>query len=666
MRVLLPEAQKSYGGPGAPAARGMMTVAVFAAIAVVLWFGLGMDRGAILSNDIKAFLWPWAPTYLEKPASGFAVYDPVFQFVPWLQFARGELLAGRLPLWNPHQDGGVPLLGNMISALMSPLSWPALLLGIFPGWNLSLLARVLFALVAAYAWLRDLGRSRPAASLGAVGFALSGSFIAWLGHPHTATVAPVPLVFLFARRVALGGSRRDRIGLAVSTSLVLAGGHPETQMMAAVLAFGVVLVETRRPARLAAAAGTALVGAGLAAPVVFPFLEYFRLCEARLGVDRTLVTLAPRDLLRFLSYQVAGSNPIEGAASISAAVLVLVPFGLSAVRRDRWSFFWAVAAACFLAIVYGSPVSRWLAGHTMTNWTRLLLFMPLALGYLAAAGTDALREKFGGSSPMFTRVVPLLLVGAAALELTAGARGLQARTRVRPLSPITPLIASLQADQDVFRVLPLHSFLAANAATDYGLDDVRGYDALAPAGWRRQRAAIGRFTSARDILEPWNLTPGGGALDFWNVKYLILHPDMAHGADTLREKLGLDLELVYEGPDGSILRNRRVLPRARIVGAPGSVRIDQRLPMRWKLLATLSGPGALLVANPTFPGWKVKVDGRTAPITVAPGSPIELPLPAGRHVVELLYRPASFWLGIAVAAVSLAALIALSRKRSAA
>jgi hypothetical protein len=227
---------------------------------------------------------------------------------------------------------------------------------------------------------------------------------------------------------------------------------------------------------------------------------------------------------------------------------------------------------------------------------------------------------------------------------------------VRPLSPVTPLVAKLQADRGVFRILPLHSFFAANSATDYGFDDLRGYDALAPAGWRRQRAAIGRFTSPRDVLEPWNLAPGERGLNFWNVKYLILHPDAPYGAEALREKWGLDLEEVYSGPDGRILRNRQVLPRARIVGALGTVRIEERLPTRWTLQARLSSPGALLVANPVFPGWRARVDGRTVSIAAAPGSPIEVRLPAGQHEVELSYSPASFWLGLAVAAVSLAAL----------
>jgi hypothetical protein len=175
---------------------------VLAAAGLSLFFLLGMHRGVLLSNDIKSKVWPWAPSYPQRPIVAPALSDPVWQFVPWLEFSRKELLAARVPLWNPHQDGGVPLLGNGISALGSPLSLPALLLGVAHGWNLALLARILVALAGAYLWLRDRGRSSIAASLGALAFALSGSFVAWLEHPHTLAAAPVPFLLLFAGRTA--------------------------------------------------------------------------------------------------------------------------------------------------------------------------------------------------------------------------------------------------------------------------------------------------------------------------------------------------------------------------------------------------------------------------------------------------------------------------------
>src|SRR5262245_30660906 len=132
-----------------------------------------MHRGVLLSSDIKSKRLPWAPFRPQSALQAQALSDPVWQFVPWLGLARRELLAGHLPLWNPHQDGGVPLLGNAQSALLTPLDWPVLLLGAARGWNFSLLARLLLAAAGAFLMLRDFGRSRAASALGAVAFSLS-------------------------------------------------------------------------------------------------------------------------------------------------------------------------------------------------------------------------------------------------------------------------------------------------------------------------------------------------------------------------------------------------------------------------------------------------------------------------------------------------------------
>ncbi len=95
---------------------GIRRAAVLAAGAVVLWFALGMSRGVLLSDAVRGRVWPWAPSYPARALGASGLSDPVWQFAPWAEFAGAELRAGRLPLWNPHQDGGVPLLGNSVSA----------------------------------------------------------------------------------------------------------------------------------------------------------------------------------------------------------------------------------------------------------------------------------------------------------------------------------------------------------------------------------------------------------------------------------------------------------------------------------------------------------------------------------------------------------------------
>ena len=146
------------------------------------------------------------------------------------------------------------------------------------------------------------------------------------------------------------------------------------------------------------------------------------------------------------------------------------------------------------------------------------------------------------------------------------------------------------------------------------------------------------------------------------MKYLLLHPQFAFGAPELNARLGLDLVEVYSGPDGRILVNRRAKPRVRLEGAPGNALLVGRTATRWTMRTESGAPSRLVVANPMFPGWRAKVDGVPASIESKDGDLTQIPVSAGAHDVVLEYRPSSFRLGLAIAA--LGAVLALAARRS--
>ena len=81
---------------------------------------------------------------------------------------------------------------------------------------------------------------------------------------------------------------------------------------------------------------------------------------------------------------------------------------------------------------------------------------------------------------------------------------------------------------------------------------------------------------------------------------------------------------------------------------------------------TAEKDGLLYTSLPYQAGWRAKVDGKDADITVLGGSMIGLELTAGEHEVEIYYVPISFLMGFGISAIGLAVfmvLVALASKK---
>jgi hypothetical protein len=88
-----------------------------------------------------------------------------------------------------------------------------------------------------------------------------------------------------------------------------------------------------------------------------------------------------------------------------------------------------------------------------------------------------------------------------------------------------------------------------------------------------------------------------------------------------------------------------------------------------RIEVTAPAPAILLVRNAYAPGWRATVDGHPAPVFPADYLAQGVPVPPGRHVVELRYRDPLLGYGLAASAAAIfvllatAALVALRRRR---
>jgi hypothetical protein len=159
---------------------------------------------AILFLIITGFYWRLTLTrqytWLDNP-------DGVYQVLPWLQFQASAFHHGELPLWDPYEWGGQPLIGQVQPGTAYPVNWLLFSLPLHNGFIrhgfLQWYFVVIHFMAALFCYLlcRDLQRSRAASLLAGAAFGLAG----WMGTtdwPQMLNSALwTPLIFLFLLRV---------------------------------------------------------------------------------------------------------------------------------------------------------------------------------------------------------------------------------------------------------------------------------------------------------------------------------------------------------------------------------------------------------------------------------------------------------------------------------
>lgn len=115
-------------------------------------------------------------------------------------------------------------------------------------------------------------------------------------------------------------------------------------------------------------------------------------------------------------------------------------------------------------------------------------------------------------------------------------------------------------------------------------------------------------------------------------------------------------------PEREIILAPPALEASGVPSFKGSVRLLERRMDRVRLEAELSSPGFAVLVEAFEEGWKAWVDDRPAPVFRANVLFRAVPVAAGRHRIELAYRPREAPWGAALSAVSLALAVGLASR----
>jgi Bacterial membrane protein YfhO len=141
-----------------------------------------------------------------------------------------------------------------------------------------------------------------------------------------------------------------------------------------------------------------------------------------------------------------------------------------------------------------------------------------------------------------------------------------------------------------------------------------------------------------------------------------------YGSETLRQ-IAVDLGCLQSAPyqlsvvrteacsaNLDSLRISSTIPAAQ-EASPGTVEISSLEPNRLALNARIVRPTFVVVSEVFYPGWEALVDGQPVPLLEADYILRAVPVPAGQHIIELRYRPASLKWGLAASLISVAGVV---------
>ena len=673
---------------------------------------------AILLVECAAFF----RRVLFQPHKYVIPWDLRYYHLQMIQFVAKSFSRGELPLWDPFTYCGWPIYAQLATqAFYPPTVLAALASNLFGGRHmlyfleLQVIAHVFLAGVFAYLLLRRLGTGIPAALVGASVFELGPFFASQTQHLGAMDTAPwLPLSWLAVVALAEKFEWRWVAALAASLGMSILAGFPALTIVGVVSCFLLAgaLLSWRSIAGVAVACTWA---AGLAGIQILPTLEFIPRSIAKYRGDwlagaggyplESLYSLAIPNYWGIFQF---GRRPwtlpwnptflyvycgMVGLACVLAAV-----FG----RRSRYAPPFLILSAAGLVWMLGenTPV-----GRTIFQLLPAAVKLPMYAEYSLAMFSSGMAVLAGlGAQKLLQGRSPALqasLAAACALELIAVG---STRPMNTAATSIEPGVAYEQVEGDreapgkmrelVNLTVPPARADTMNASINWPgnaplleIPTASGNDPFAP-----ERIIQVRMLFCRG--ERWQRfcqisSPDSKLIDLLNIRYIISRAPL--GATRFHEVAELPGDFVYENPDWlprfflvSRVREARGMsealaemrkadfdPRVEAVvegaasvaepraSASGTVRVTSYRPSSLTLEVESSAPAYLVTSETFYPGWRAFLDGRPQPLYTTNAAFRGMPVPAGRHTVDMRFEPRILSQGAAVSGISWAALAAL-------
>ncbi|MBI5620707.1 YfhO family protein [Candidatus Gottesmanbacteria bacterium] len=365
-----------------------------------IFFGLLPFPGDLLLSEYN----PWRHAsydgyYPGAIPSKAQYFDVLRELYPWKHLAIEEMKQGRLPLWNPYNFSGNPLLANDQSAALYPLNILFFLLPFDIAWSTLVILQPLLGSFFFFLFATTIGITPRGAILGAIAFNYGSFANVWMEFNtvwHTILWLPLILWCIEKRKTFL---------LSVAVFMSATAGHPQDFLY--VLGFSLIYMISRRRLLITGILG----GLGLAAVQILPTIELF-LKSARVPHDYQFIMsnmlIPPWQLIKMFVPDFFG-NPatktyflqdtyVSGAISIGlvGVLLAITAIVSRSLPWHRKFFLWSAFGILLLTVrtpltelFYRFPIPILSTGSP----SRMLSLFAISLAVLTGIGWDTLSKN---------------------------------------------------------------------------------------------------------------------------------------------------------------------------------------------------------------------------------------------------------------------------------
>lgn len=726
---------------------------------------------------------PWQVSSYDGYAAGGipnkAQYpDVVRQLYPWRIEAMHQWGEGKVPLWNPYNFSGSPLLANFQSAAVYPFNVLFLMFTKETAWTILIGLQPFLALLFTYFYLRSIRVSVLASLFGSVSYGISGFMTVWLEYNTVGHImAWLPLQLLSIELLSRNKyqSLWGYIFLTISVAFALLSGHPQVAIYA--ICFSTLYATFRLRGRRRILAYIFIsVGFGLSLAQLIPGLELMSLSartkhtyEQMMRINliqpwQTLMMFFPNLFGNPVSRTYWPADTYVGKVTSIGLVPLFFLFSALRLRKKQLVHFYIIVTIIISILITANPITALLYRFSLpfissSNPTLMVFLLSFCLAMLTSFGLDGWIRETHSVHRLLSRAI-LVVTGIAVIAAifiiipalkTHAAVALRAlvyatlistgtivgffiaiknKKLMLPVLWLLLIVHIMDLSYAFFKFnpfVPVSYMYPPHAVSDY-LSKLKtpqrfwgygtaaidsniptywrvyspdGYDPLYPKWYgefigssrngklvrafdnndrsdarivsgfgetdfriNQSRIRILRSLGVSKILDreengttEKTFPPGTYSLtqvSDWRVFTDLSSPNIVRIATrSIVAQTKDEFEQVFFDPSFDpashvVFQNAAIPP----LSGTGSVVLAAYSSNNVKAITDTQGKTVMVVANTYYPGWHAYIDGKSSSLIRVNWTMIGVPLPAGKHEVNLLYEPTSFRIGLWISALS--------------